>query len=296
MRLHRVRTAATRLAASLGRGLILVYHRIAPGPDLGGGVVPTVPVELFRRQLEAILDVGEVVELELLLRASRRRRPRFAVTFDDDYLTHTDVALPVLRELRVPATFFLCGRSLQEMGPAWFDVLDLLVRRDGLERTRRAIGSEAATVEELALQCERNEPLRRAVIERGGALGSAGQLGSAEIAALTQADMSIGFHTLRHVVLPTLDERSLRREIITGRDVLGSAASQRISLFAYPHGKADARAAGAVRDAGYRAAVTGQPRAIARRSDPFLLGRWEPGPLGIDELLSGIAAKLSRPG
>jgi hypothetical protein len=97
------------------------------------------------------------------------------------------------------------------------------------------------------------------------------------------------------VVLPTLDEPSLQREILAGRDALGSAASQRISLFAYPHGKADARTARAVRGAGYRAAVTGQPDPIARRSDPFLLGRWEPGPLEIDELLSGIAAKLSRP-
>jgi peptidoglycan/xylan/chitin deacetylase (PgdA/CDA1 family) len=285
-----------RVAATRGRGLILVYHRIALGPDPGGGVVPTVHVDLFRRQLEAILDVGEVVELELLLRTSEpRRRPRLALTFDDDYLTHRDVALPVLRELRVPATFFLCGRSLHGMGPAWFDLLDRLVRRDGLERTRRSLGSDAETVEALALACERNPPLRRAVIELGGALASDGQLDRADIAALTLANMSIGFHTLRHVVLPTLDDSSLQGEILAGRNALEAAASQRISIFAYPHGKADARTARAVRDAGYRAAVTGHPRPITRRSDRLLLGRWEPGPLNVDDLVSGIAAKLSRP-
>jgi peptidoglycan/xylan/chitin deacetylase (PgdA/CDA1 family) len=258
-------------------------------------VVPTVPVDLFRRQLEAVLDVGDVVELEVLLSApKRRRRPRLALTFDDDYLTHRDVALPILRDLRVPATFFLCGRSLHGLGPAWFDVLDRLVRRDGLERTRRSVGSDAETVEALALECERNEPLRGAVIERGGALASDGQLDSADIAALTDANMSIGFHTLGHVVLPTLDEASLRREVVAGRDALEAAASQRISTFAYPHGKANAGAAAAVRDAGYRAAVTGHPHPITWRSDPLLLGRWEPGPLNVDELVWGIAAKLSR--
>jgi peptidoglycan/xylan/chitin deacetylase (PgdA/CDA1 family) len=292
--LARVRSTATRVAAARGRALILVYHRIAPGADPGGGVVPTVPVDLFRRQLEAILDIGEVVELEALLRAWRGHRPRFAITFDDDYLTHRDVALPVLRELRTPATFFLCGRSLHGMGPAWFDVLDRLVRRDGLEQTRRSIGSDAGTVEALALACERNEPLRTAVIDRGAALGAAGQLDGAGIAALTRANMGIGFHTMRHVVLPMLDDASLRHEILAGRDALEAAALRRISVFAYPHGKADARTALAVRDAGYRAAVTGQPRPIARRTDPFLLGRWEPGPLSTDELLSGIAAKLNR--
>jgi peptidoglycan/xylan/chitin deacetylase (PgdA/CDA1 family) len=285
---------AMRVAAARHHGLILVYHRIAHGPDLGGGIVPTVPVDLFRRQLEAILEVGEVVELELLLRIpERRRRLRFALTFDDDYPTHRAVALPVLRRLRVPATFFLCGRSLHGMGPAWFDLLDRLLSRDGLERTRRSVGSDAETVEGLALACERNEPLRQAVIARGSALASDGQLDSADIAALTQANMSIGFHTLQHLVLPTLDEASLQREILAGRDALEAAASQRISVFAYPHGKADARTARAVRDAGYRAAVTGHPRPITRRSDPLLLGRWEPGPLEVDELVSGIAAKLS---
>ena len=83
--------------------------------------------------------------------------------------------------------------------------------------------------------------------------------------------------------------------MVEGRDALAAVSFQPISLFAYPHGKADVRTARAVRDAGYRAAVTGRSGPTSRRSNPLLLPRWEPGPLGTDAFLAEIAAKLIRP-
>lgn len=45
------------------------------------------------------------------------------------------------------ATFFLCGRSLHGLGPAWFEVLDRLVQLRGLQETSRLLGIAARTVE-----------------------------------------------------------------------------------------------------------------------------------------------------
>lgn len=46
------------------------------------------------------MELGEVVPLETLLQApSVGGRSRFAVTFDDDNLSHHDVVLPLLQEL-----------------------------------------------------------------------------------------------------------------------------------------------------------------------------------------------------
>jgi peptidoglycan/xylan/chitin deacetylase (PgdA/CDA1 family) len=256
-----------------------------------------MPSHVFRQQIHALLEVGEVVALEELLHGRRScRRPRFAITLDDDYLSHHDVVLPALRGLGVTATFFLCGRSLYGMGPTWFEVLDRLIRREGLEGACRLIGARARSIEELAVACEGSEAMRDAVMsQRGAAEWVNDQLQGTHIVALAEAGMAVGFHTLKHLVLPSLDDEPMRREMVEGRDALAAVSSQSISLFAYPHGKADVRTARAVRDAGYRAAVTGRPGATNRRSNPFLLPRWEPGPLGTDAFLVGIAARLIRP-
>lgn len=297
LRSARIRTAALRATAAAGRGLILVYHRVTYGREIGGGIIPEVPAQVFRQQIRALFEIGEVVTLAELLRGRRsRRRPRFAITLDDDYLSHHDVVLPALRGLGVTATFFLCGRSLNGMGPTWFEVLDQLIRREGLEGACRRIGVRTPSIEELAVACEGSEALRDAVMSQRDAADEANdRLEGTHIAALAEAGMAVGFHTLRHLVLPALGDEPLRREMVEGRDALAALSSQPISLFAYPHGKADVRTARAVRDAGYRAAVTGRPGPTSRRSNPFLLRRWEPGPLGTDAFLAGIAAKLIRP-
>jgi hypothetical protein len=66
--------------------------------------------------------------------------------------------------------------------------------------------------------------------------------------------------------------------------------------FAYPYGKTDDRSTAVVRRAGFQSAFTGQPRPIRSGDDRFRLGRWEPGPLGVDEFLVKLAVRLHRAG
>jgi peptidoglycan/xylan/chitin deacetylase (PgdA/CDA1 family) len=297
LRWRPLHATAVRWAAARRRRLVLVYHRVVRGTDPGTGIIPSIPEAVLRQHIETLLEIGEVVGLTRVLdRETDHRRPRFAITFDDDYRTHHDVVLPLLRELGVTATFFVCGRSLRDMGPTWFDVLDALVRQEGLQRVSTLIGTEARSVEELALACEQVEPLQRAVIEHRNAIDvPEDRLEGSHIAELAEANMTIGFHTLNHRLLTSLDERRLRHELIDGREAVESAASQKITQFAYPHGKADALAAAAARNAGYEVAVTGTPRALTPSSDPILVPRWEPGPSSRNHFLVEIAVKLNRP-
>jgi hypothetical protein len=41
-------------------------------------------------------------------------------------------------------------------------------------------------------------------------------------------------------------------------------------------------------------AWTGWPRPIRAGDDPYLLGRWEPGPLETDAFLAALAVRLNR--
>jgi peptidoglycan/xylan/chitin deacetylase (PgdA/CDA1 family) len=284
--------AARAVAAARGRALALVYHRVDadPGPP---GVVPIVTAGLFRRHVEALAGIGDVVALdELIADASPRSRPRFALTFDDDFGTHREEVCPALTAAGVPGTFFLSGRSLHGLGPYWFEALDALVLSDGPAATARRLGVDARDLEELVAACERDPTARARVVAEAGDV-QVSHLDETGIRALADAGMAIGFHTLEHPVLVGLDDADLREAVVGGRSMLESAVGRPLRHFAYPHGKADARAARAVADAGFATGWTGRPSAVGRRSDPLRLGRWEPGAADVDDLLVGIAIRLN---
>ena len=294
LRVAPLHAAAMRAAAARGNGLAVLYHRVtADDAAPPGELVPSIPRRLLRRQLEVLGEVGEVVPLEQLRApAVDRRRPRFGLSFDDDYRSHSEQVLPILQGLGVTGTFFLSGRSLHGLGAYWFESLERLVAEQGLEHTRRRLGVDAATASDLAALCECSPWLQRLV---STAVDLAPRhLRAPQITELAEAGMAVGFHTLRHRRLVDLDGEGLRLALVDGRQALEGAIGRRVDLLAYPHGKADARVAAAARTAGYRMAWTGWPRPVRSADDPFLLGRWEPGPLQTDAFVAALAVRVNR--
>lgn len=286
------RTAAT-MAAVRGHRLALVFHRVIDGSEVSGGIVPVVSESTFRGQLDVLLDIGDVVPLTSLVDPPRvARRPRFALTFDDDLITHHDVVLPVLLEMGLPATFFVGGRSLHGLGPPWFETLDALVLSRGVPDVARSLAIPARNAAMLAERCERDAGLQRRLEEEDG-VGVPEQLGRGHLRALADAGMTIGFHTLHHRLLTELPDREVDAALVDGKEELESVIGEPIRSFAYPHGKADDRVAGRVRRAGYLTAWTGRPRPIVRGDDRFVLGRSEPGQLSGRQLVARVAVNLS---
>jgi peptidoglycan/xylan/chitin deacetylase (PgdA/CDA1 family) len=288
-----VNDAVRGIAALRGRSLALVYHRVDPDGSAPPAVVPSLHEALFRRQVEALGELGEIVPLaELPGERDRQRQVRFALTFDDDYDTHAERVLPVLSGLGVPATFFLSGRSLHGLGPYWFEALESLIHDHGVAGAAERLGVSAGTPTELAVACQR-DPRRQLLLERA-AERPAGHLRYDQIKELAAATMTIGFHTLHHRALTALHDDARGQALTEGRRELASVAGQPLRLFAYPHGDGEQRVASRVRAAGYTAAWTGVPNAMRPGDDPFLLGRWEPGPLGLDDFLVKAAVRLHR--
>jgi peptidoglycan/xylan/chitin deacetylase (PgdA/CDA1 family) len=279
-------------AAARGRALALVYHRVRPEPGRDHEVVPCVPVDRFRAQVQALRALGDIVPADQLLATTRSLRPRFAVTFDDDYATHVRYVLPVLRELAAPATFFLSGRSLHGLGPYWWEVLEDRLRRDGAERVARSLDVRDARPGAIAVACE-NDPERQRALEADAARAT-DQLTPHEIAELAAAGMTIGFHTVGHEVLPLLSPSDRRRALTHGRDRLRDLTGQGLAVLAYPHGRADRATAADARAAGYESAWTGADSPVGRRSDHWRLGRWEAGPADPRTLRARAVGRLLR--
>lgn len=300
LRSSTVSGAVRSLARVRGHRLVLVYHRLGPAVPRGCEVVPSVPVDVFRAQLQALCEVVDLVTIDEVLASERRaagdlKRPAVALTFDDDLPSHAEHALPLLRELNVPAAFFLSGRFLHGLGPYWFQQLEALLIAHGPQRTAALLRVPESNNATLVQTCEARVDLRRRVSELASGMSTAPAILERDAtAALVAAGMTVGFHTVEHEVLPDLDDAALQNAVSRGRDDLATVAGAALRYFAYPHGKTDTRSAGAVRRAGFSAAFTGRPQPVREGDDVHRLGRWEPGPLGVDDLLATLAVRLHR--
>ena len=90
-----------------------------------------------------------------------------------------------------------------------------------------------------------------------GEVGKAGYLDWAAVRALADAGMEIGSHTATHRRLPDLPEEEVRRELVESRRAIEQSAGVHVEALAYPFNASRGRLADAVRDAGYRVAVSG---------------------------------------
>ena len=214
------------------------------------------------------------------------------MTFDDEFSTHVDVALPELRAQRVRATFFLTGAQLDGPAPFWWELLQEAADR-GVSTQRLIPGDD---IFEQAAHVTAAPPARRAEI--AAALSSLSPLAAArtmppEDIARLAAEHDIAFHTLHHHRLDTLTAPQLKAALRDGREKLERLVARPLTLLAYPHGIAGPREATAARQAGFTLGFTTIWEPCSCTSDPLLIGRIEPGPVSSSGFLETVSQTLS---
>jgi peptidoglycan/xylan/chitin deacetylase (PgdA/CDA1 family) len=294
-------------------GVAVMYHGVADRTgDPARELVPPHGIALFEAQLRHLRAHFRLVPASQLLTAARERRRGepfpAAVTFDDDLRSHARIAMPALSRLRAPATFFLCGASLDGPHRFWWEVVQAAfdrrerrtVRRVVEERCGRLPGDDTVPlVRRLAAAIEGLPPAdREAVIGQVEPLAGPPPretgMPEADVRVLAEKGFEIGFHTLRHDRLTSLDEDGLSRALRDGLERLEGTRASRPALISYPHGKADARVAAAAREAGFCCGFTSKPEAVTSDSDPLLLGRVEPSFRSKGHLALQLAGCLLR--
>lgn len=281
---------------------IFIFHRVLPAPD------PLFPGEVdadrFRRILTWLREWFNVLPLDeaIRLQAEGRLPSRaVAITFDDGYADNHDIALPLLEEAGLNASFFIATGFL-DGGRMWNDSLIEAVRHcrlDALEVSdlapalsdlpRLALGSwelRRTAVEALIGRAKYLAPeprlaLVEAVLARAGVHASDRlMMTSDQVRAMRARGMVIGAHTVNHPILASLDDAAAHREIVESKQRLESLLDDRVGLFAYPNGKPGVDYSPAsvaiARACGFDAAVSTQPGVARRDSDRFQLPRFTP--------------------
>lgn len=226
---------------------ILMYHRITP--NVPGVPSPTwnVTPQQCRRQLAGLLrrgfrpfrlrDLIDHYDTGTVIPANG-----FAVTFDDGYANNYTQALPILRDLNVPATIFLATGYLDSDRPFPIDDWSAAGSPDVPDDSWRMLTSD-------------------------------------EAARLNADDLiELGAHTHTHADFRDRPE-ALRADLAECLSVLATKFGIENPTFAFPYGTkhlgfVDAELTSVARSAGVRCALTTESEIITPQRSPFEWGRF----------------------
>lgn len=282
---------------SNGKLSILIYHRVLPDPDpMLQGDPDAATFRWQMRTVSALFNVLPLTEAIERLRNGTLPPRAAAISFDDGYADNAEVALPILEELGLSATFFIATGYLD--GGMMFNdkVIEILRRLPGEEVDLDVVGlgprrfSSPADRAAIAMEVIRSikhldSRERQAKVDALNTLCPQPlpddvMMTTAQVRQLADAGMTIGGHTLNHPILTRVSDNLAREEIGGGREVLETILKQPVCLFAYPNGKPgqdyDARHVTMVRQCGFEAAVSTAWGVSTGSRDPYQLARFTP--------------------
>ncbi len=252
------------IAQQSNRSVILMFHG-----------VPQETSEEFHDLVRRLSRQFAIVPLEgIINRASLGRREKstvLALTFDDGLRNHRTVVYPVLADLRLPATFYVCPGLIEHSTTTWswefWCRIPWLPEAD-LREFQTRLGITTSTAREAVLEWMKTLPLGTRLrvqdtirhktpgfVFTDRERGLYELMGWEDLATLDPALINIGSHTMTHSDLPMLNLGELVEELEVSRTVLEQRLGRPVPDFCYPDGKyndAVIRATASI----YRSAVT----------------------------------------
>jgi peptidoglycan/xylan/chitin deacetylase (PgdA/CDA1 family) len=272
-----------------GVGVIVTLHHVRPPrrdgfqPNRLLEVTPDFLNDVIERLRRADIDLVSLDEMRkrLLDRTFWRRFVCF--TFDDGYRDNLTYAYPILQKHRVPFALYVPTSFPDRVGELWWVALEAVIARNariGLDAngTERRFdcrtASEKHEVFEAIYWWLRSLPTEQEVRAAVHELCKRYRVDMAsfcdelcmtwpEIADLAADPLvTIGAHTVNHVMLRKVSDDMARSEMKNGADIIEAALGERPRHFAYPVGdptSAGLREFRLAAELGFASAVTTRP-------------------------------------
>ncbi|MDZ7752509.1 MAG: polysaccharide deacetylase family protein [Gammaproteobacteria bacterium] len=275
---------------------VLVYHRVLNAPD--SIYAGDVDAATFRWQMGLVKEYLNPLPLpEAVERLAQGTLPPRAVsiTFDDGYADNHALALPILQDLGLHATFFIATDFLN--GGIMFNdaIAESVWAMAGERLDLRALGlgeypldTEKARQETACIIIKQLKHLDRAerdrqveaIVTRSRARPPSLMMTDAQVRALAAAGMEVACHTKSHPILKKLQLSEAEAEIAGAREVLEGVIGEKVRLFAYPNGipgyDYEQVHVDLIRRLGFMAAASTRWGVADRNTDRFQLPRFTP--------------------
>jgi len=272
--------------------VVLAYHGVAPADQITDPWVQSLHIapEELKRQLEFIQQHFRVIAVNDIDRSIRgsSSRPSAVLTFDDGYRNFNEQALPVLESMSMPATLFItanniekqkrhpayiCRATIASLEPGGYD-LDAIGERLVISGTDRATAGNVIVEKVKTLPWGSAELLLdelqgiftpSQLEEIDARYATDAPMSWADVAEARRRGVTIGSHTLDHVVLGIQQPVPvIRAQVIDSRKLIIERTGE-CKYFAYPNGgRSDicAAAVEAVEEAEYELAFTMVPGVV----------------------------------
>ena len=251
-----------------------MYHGVAPdgAPALAA-------------QLLYLVRHFKVVSLEAMVdRLTNRSFPltnEIALTFDDGLRNNLTVVYPILRELQLPATFFVCPALVESGTWLWNHEmrcrLQTLASAELVEMRMKLLAPNTSVdgiVEWMkTLRLPQRHQAEATIRQASPSFQPTASQRAAfdmmdwgDIFSLDRDLITVGSHTLSHPILTGLSSQEIELEILESRRCLEQRLQRTVDFFCYPNGAYDQRAHQLVRKT-YRAAVTTESGVVDCREE-----------------------------
>ncbi len=299
-------SGALRLAASF-RGpsaAILMYHSVLPDPSLRadslGGITHSEPV--FRAQMELLARHFHPISLDEAIKHIRSGddfpKRSVIVSFDDGYADNYEVAMPILNQAGVPATFYVTVDCVETRRLPWPSRLRFAFRnmrhsqwsdsRGKIWTLNRPTERGEAFVSSCDICCQLSGEAQETFVSRverelGTSMPS--QPGSLmmtydQLRMLSRNGHTVGSHTMTHPNMAYLKEDEAGRELTESKRRLELHLEAPIRHFSYPCPALSphwsAQTVQQSRIAGYETGATMDSGLIRRGDNPLCLKRIRP--------------------
>lgn len=278
-----------------GIGAILTLHHVRPPrldrfqPNRLLEVRPSFLEDVVRWLRRSSIDLISVDEMHRRLTEGHSSRRFICMTMDDGYRDTVQWAYPIFKRHQVPFAMYIPTSFPDRLGELWWLALEAVVARnkrvrlliDGKEQSFQCstIAEKRHLYEQLyqwVRSFKREDELRHAVRDLAGryqvdiaAFCDELCMNWDELATLAADPLvTIGAHTVNHVMLAKVPEKSARSEMEMGRSVIAASLGKRPDHLSYPVG--DPSAAGPrefriAAELGFKTAVTTRPGVLFAR-------------------------------
>lgn len=221
--------------------------------------------DYFASVLKAFRGAGTALSMDEVVWHYQEQKPfppnAFAVTFDDGFENNYSVAAPVLTDMNIPYTVYICTQFVDENMMSWIDQIEMCLENaySGAIRLPWSDVTVPFQTEEERVRLLDN--IRRnakndANLSLGGLVDSVFQqcgqkvvmqsndpldlkLTWKQVLALRDDDLCIiGGHTHTHAILSHCGDKELEEELSGSLAMLASKASILTHHYSYPEGKA----------------------------------------------------------